>query len=163
MVLGFDPGYATTGWGALARVAGGIAVSGYGTIETLAGQPMEQRLWQLWQDAQRLIAEYRPECCVVEKLFFSRNQKTAVGVYQARGVLLALIGQAGLPVLELSPQEIKQSLTGSGRAGKKDVLRMVERLLGVQPQKDDAADALAAAMAGLQWQTWQKAQKRTTL
>ncbi|MBE7438718.1 MAG: crossover junction endodeoxyribonuclease RuvC [Spirochaetales bacterium] len=154
MVLGFDPGFAITGWGALEKKEHKVVVRGYGTLETAPADAMTLRLSRLFTDVNALIAEFRPERCVVERLFFTRNQKTAAGVYQARGVILAAIGLAGLPLLELTPQEIKQALTGSGRASKSDVLRMVERLLGVRPQRDDAADGLACALAGLSEMAW---------
>jgi len=154
LVIGFDPGFAITGWGVLEKEGHLIAVRGFGTLETPAQEAMPVRLARLFQDVEALIKEFRPRRCVVERLFFSRNQKTAAGVYQARGVILAAIGLADLPLLELTPQQVKQTLTGSGRASKTDVMRMVERLLGVRPDRDDAADALACALAGLSDMIW---------
>lgn len=151
-VIGFDPGYAITGWGAVESPGAGEFVSrGYGAILTDAGLPVQERLRIIFQDTTRLLQEIRPERIVIEQLYFSNNQKTAGGVYQARGVILAACGLAGLDVLELGPGQVKQTITGSGRAGKGEILRMVQRLLGInQPiTPDDTADALAVGIAGI--------------
>lgn len=151
-VIGFDPGYAITGWGLVESTgAGQFVTSGYGAILTDAGLPVQERLRIVFQDVTQLLTQHRPERVIVEQLYFSNNQKTAGGVYQARGVILAACGLAGLDVLELGPGQVKQCVTGSGRAGKGEILRMVQRLLGIAEAitPDDTADALAVAIAGI--------------
>jgi crossover junction endodeoxyribonuclease RuvC len=149
LVLGIDPGTATTGYGLVREAAdGSLACVDYGTILTAAGIPMPERLVQIYQRLQEIVLLHHPDCCAVEKLFFQRNVKTAMAVGQARGVVLLALAQAGLPLAEYTPLEVKQAVTGYGGAGKEQVQLMVRALLGLEelPHPDDAADALAIAI-----------------
>ncbi len=152
-IIAFDPGYGRTGWGVVeaGQRANEFRALGYGVMETEPALSQSLRLYSLSEQCTRLLAEYDPDHAVMETLYFSQNQTTAAGVYQAQGALLACVGQRGLPLLELSPSTIKSVIAGSGRAGKLEVGRMVERLLGIPGpiRPDDAADALAGAIAGL--------------
>ena len=120
----------------------------YGAIVTPPHTPAHQRLQMLYRDLQQILAAHHPDSCAVEKLFFQRNVSTAIGVGQARGVILLAIAEAGLEVFEYTPNEVKQAVSGYGSAGKKQVQEMVRVLLGLGeiPRPDDAADALAVAI-----------------
>ncbi len=123
----------------------------YGAILTEADLPVAQRLRVILEDTLALLREHRPDHAVVEQLYFSTNRKTAGGVYQARGVILAACGLEDIAVLEPGPGQVKLIVTGSGRADKSEIIRMVERLLGIAGpiEPDDTADALAAGIAGV--------------
>jgi crossover junction endodeoxyribonuclease RuvC len=149
LVLGIDPGTATTGYGIIDDSNGNeIRTVEYGVISTNAGLAAELRLLEIYQKLNEIILLHRPDCSAVEKLFFQRNVTTAIGVGQARGVLLLSLAQAGLPVFEYTPNEVKQTVTGYGSAGKKQVQEMVKAILNLKeiPKPDDAADALAIAI-----------------
>lgn len=152
-VLAFDPGYGRTGWGVVesGREASRLVGVAYGVLETLPGGIMADRMADLYQQATDVIAKFGPDHVIMESLFFTKNPTTAAGVYQAQGVLLAAVGVSGRPILEIGPGTIKQVIAGSGRAKKAEVTRMVERLLGFREpiRPDDAADALAGAVAGI--------------
>jgi crossover junction endodeoxyribonuclease RuvC len=149
LVLGIDPGTATTGYG-LVRDLGRrqVELVDYGVVRTPSKTPMAQRLLQLYHDLSTIIAEYHPDEAAVEELFFSRNVTTALTVGQARGVAMLAAAEAGLPVREYKPAEIKQAVVGYGNAGKEQVQEMVRILLGIDevPRPDDAADAVAVAI-----------------
>ncbi|MBX7057078.1 MAG: crossover junction endodeoxyribonuclease RuvC [Leptospirales bacterium] len=151
-VLAFDPGYGRTGWAVIesCRMQPGFRHCAYGVIETSSALTIGARLAELHEAAYALLSEYLPDHLVMEKLFFGRNLTTAAGVYQAQGVLLALAGSRQLGVLELSPSSIKSAIAGGGRADKAQIQLMVRRLLGIDEaiRPDDAADALAGAIAG---------------
>lgn len=152
LVLGIDPGTATTGYGLVRENAqGGLEVVAYGVISTPAGLPLEQRLQQIYQELNELILLHRPQSGAVEKLFFSRNVTTAISVSHARGVILLSMVQAGLSIGEYTPMQIKQSVAGYGGAEKRQMQLMVQALLGLSelPRPDDAADALAVAICHL--------------
>ncbi len=152
LVLGIDPGTATTGYGLVReREDGSLEMLAFGTIQTLAGMPAHQRLSLLYHQLNELILLHRPDSCAVEKLFFQSNVKTALAVGQARGVVLLAIAEAGLDFCEYTPNEVKQAVAGYGSAGKKQVQEMVRVLLGLPeiPKPDDAADALAIAICHL--------------
>ncbi len=149
LVLGIDPGTATTGFGLVREgESGSLESVAYGTIQTPAGMSAEKRLSILYHELNDLILLHRPDTCAVEKLFFQRNISTAIAVGQARGVVLLSISEAGLGVAEYTPNEVKQAVAGYGNAGKKQVQDMVRVLLALPevPQPDDAADALAVAI-----------------
>jgi crossover junction endodeoxyribonuclease RuvC len=156
VILGIDPGTATTGYGIIrsnAAVAGdadGAAFTAvtFGAIETPASDPMPARLLVIHRALRRVIAEYRPSQVAVEQLFFGRNTTTALTVGQARGVALLAVAEAGLPVVEYTPLEVKHAIAGFGRAEKHQMQRMIQALLGLPtlPRPDDAADALAIAL-----------------
>jgi crossover junction endodeoxyribonuclease RuvC len=153
LVLGIDPGTATTGYGLVRETAeGNFTVVEYGVILTPAGMPMEKRLLLLYQRLIELLLLHRPDAGAVEKLFFSRNVTTAIAVGQARGVVLLALAQQGLAAAEYTPMEVKQAITGYGGADKHQIQMMVQAILGMSevPRPDDAADALAIAMCHLQ-------------
>ncbi|TAK12844.1 MAG: crossover junction endodeoxyribonuclease RuvC [Anaerolineae bacterium] len=158
LVLGIDPGTATTGYG-LVREApnGGLEAVDHGVILTPASLEMPQRLAQLYEQLNHIIARHRPEGSAVEKLFFQKNVSTAMTVGQARGVILLGLAQAGLDVAEYTPNEVKQAVVGYGSAQKKQVQEMVRVLLALKtiPKPDDAADALAVAICHLHTQRTQ--------
>jgi len=152
LVLGIDPGTATTGYGLVRdRADGSLELASYGTIQTPAGLPAHQRLSLLFHQLNELLLLHRPDGVAVEKLFFQRNVSTAIAVGQARGVVMLAISEAGLDVAEYTPNEVKQAVTGYGSAGKRQVQEMVRTLLVLPkiPKPDDAADALAIAICHL--------------
>ncbi|MCR4405421.1 MAG: crossover junction endodeoxyribonuclease RuvC [Anaerolineae bacterium] len=151
LVLGLDPGTAITGYGLVREVAGELSVVEYGAITTPAQLPEAERLLQIHRQLSALISQNKPAAMAVEKLFFSRNVRTAMAVGQARGVALLTAAQAGLPVYEYTPSEVKQAIAGYGGASKEQVQQMVQLLLGLKeaPQPDDAADAIAVAVCHL--------------
>lgn len=146
-ILGIDPGTARLGFG-LIDAGDGYAAVDYGTIETHASAAMATRLLELHEELVSLVTEYRPDVMAIEQLFFSRNVTTAIAVGQARGVAMLAAAQAGIDVVEYTPAEIKQAISGYGNADKQQVQAMVQILLslGSPPHPDDAADALAAAL-----------------
>ena len=151
-VLGIDPGTARTGYGLVAEDASGEAqLVGYGVFQTKAGLPMPERLLTLYRSLSALIREAHPEALAVEEIFFSRNVTTALTVGQARGVVLLAAAEAGLPVSEYKPAEVKQALVGYGNAGKRQVQEMLRIMLRLDaiPSPDDAADAIAIAICHL--------------
>lgn len=149
-ILGIDPGTATTGYGIL-ESSGRRALScvGYGCIETLKTETAGSRLLTLQKELQKIIAKYKPNAVVVERLYFFKNLKTVMPVSEARGVILLTIAKNNLPVFELTPLQAKMAITGYGRADKKQVQRMVQTILNLKelPKPDDAADALGFAIA----------------
>lgn len=149
VVIGIDPGTATTGYGILREQASGqLEVINYGVIQTAADQPMPERLLELYRQLNEIILLHRPDSGAVEKLFFQRNVRTAISVSQGRGVILLALANHGLPVAEYTPLEVKQAVAGYGGAEKRQVQEMVRMLLDLDriPQPDDAADALAIAI-----------------
>ena len=148
LVLGLDPGLATTGYGVIEGDGRELWHIAHGVIRTAAKQPMAQRLIDLHQKLGELIGQFHPDAAAVEDLFFATNARTAMSVGQARGVLLLTLAQAGLPVFEYTPLQIKQAVTGYGQADKNQVQQMVRILLHLEelPRPDDAADALAVSI-----------------
>lgn len=147
-VLGIDPGIGSTGFGVVERKGGALVALDGGVIQTEASQPLEGRLAVIHQRIADLIEAYSPEALAVEEIYFGANVKTAFAVGQARGVALLAAGNARVPCFTYTPQAIKKSVCGSGRAGKEQVQRMVKSLLALDalPQPDHAADALAVAI-----------------
>lgn len=153
LVLGIDPGTATTGYGLVRETAdSGYEVVDYGVFLTPAGLLPEKRLIMLYDQINEILLLHRPQQGAVEKLFFARNVTTAIAVGQARGVTLLAMAQHGLTVAEYTPLEVKQAVTGYGKAEKKQVQMMVQAMLQLEelPRPDDAADALAIAICHLQ-------------
>jgi crossover junction endodeoxyribonuclease RuvC len=148
IVLGIDPGTARTGYGLVTRDGGRLQAVDYGCLETVPDRELPARLLIIHQAVSELIAEHRPAVVGVERLFFNKNVQTAFAVGQARGVVLLAAAQAGLPVYEYGPHEVKMAVTGYGKAPKDQVQRMVQMILGLAaiPHPDDAADALAVAV-----------------
>jgi crossover junction endodeoxyribonuclease RuvC len=149
LVLGIDPGTATTGFGLVRELDDGSLQSvDYGIITTPKDTPAHHRLAQLYHELQKIILLHHPDSVAVEKLFFQRNVSTAIAVGQARGVVMLAIAEAQLDVTEYTPNEVKQAVVGYGSADKKQVQEMVRVLLTLPsiPKPDDAADALAIAI-----------------
>ena len=148
IVLGIDPGTARTGYGLVLRSGHRLEMLAYGCLETPSTMVLPQRLLLIEQGMASLIESHRPDIVAVERIFFKRNVQTAFAVGQARGVILMVSARCGLPVAEYAPHEVKQAVTGYGRADKGQVQRMVQTILhlAVLPRPDDAADALAIAI-----------------
>lgn len=148
IILGIDPGLAIVGWGVIDYRGSKFEVLGYGSIQTPAGMPTEQRLCAIYDDLAEIIRRYKPEQMAVEELFFNTNQTTGIRVAEARGVILLCATRLGVPVFEYTPLQVKQSVVGYGRADKKQVITMVTMFLGLKspPKPDDTADALAIAV-----------------
>lgn len=158
-ILGIDPGFGRTGLGVLDISGSRMQYVWHSCIETPADEPFATRLQMVRNDLQEAIRRFQPDVAAVEQLFFQRNVKTAIDVGMARGVILLTLADAKLTFVELTPNEIKQTVAGHGSADKPQVEAMVTRLLGLKevPMPDDAADALAIAIAGgLTHQTQQR-------
>ena len=150
IVIGIDPGIADMGYGVLETNTGKAdRCLACGSLKTPAGADGGERLFALAQGIRILLKKWGPSAAGIEKIYFSKNVSTAIQVAEARGVIRAVLAEAGLPVREFSPQEVKMAVCGQGRAEKCQVQGMVQRLLGLKsvPKPDDAADALAIALA----------------
>jgi crossover junction endodeoxyribonuclease RuvC len=147
-IIGIDPGTGIMGFGVIEILDGKTKMIDAGVVRTKVNQPLDERLEEIYNCLSDIIEENAPEIMVVEKLFFAQNVTTAISVSHARGVAMLAGKLAGLEIVEYTPLQIKQALTGYGRADKKQVQEMVRILLGlkVAPQPDDCADALAAAL-----------------
>lgn len=152
IVLGIDPGLATMGWGVLNNERGRYQTVDYGVVLTPKGETLPVRLAMLEEGVNRLIDKYKPEEIALEELFFNSNVTTAINVAQARGVILLTCVKNCGRLYEYTPLQIKQALTGYGRADKKQIQIMVKTLLKLDavPRPDDAADALAVALTHCQ-------------
>lgn len=152
-ILGIDPGTAITGYGIIDRQFQHYHVVDYGSIQTKAHVPMEERLSQIYEGTCWLIKKFQPDEMAVEELFFNRNVTTAITVGQARGVIILAAAQNGVKVSEYTPLQVKQAITGYGNAEKKQVQFMVQHILGLAktPSPDDVADALAIAICHSNW------------
>lgn len=148
IILGIDPGTATTGFGVI-ETAPRLKWIDHGTIITPKGMPAHERLLLLEQGLTRVFKKYKPELVCVEKLYFFKNLKTALPVSEARGVVLLLVAKNKVALEELTPLQAKMAVTGYGKAEKKQVQYMVKQILSLDdlPSPDDAADALALAIA----------------
>jgi crossover junction endodeoxyribonuclease RuvC len=148
IILGIDPGYAIIGWGVLKYEHSRFSVLGYGAITTDAGTPFPERLQTIYNDMCYIFEKYKPEVMSMEKLFYNSNQKTVIDVAQARGVITLAAQMYGKDIFEYTPLQVKQSVTGYGRAEKKQVMEMTRSILGLKsvPKPDDTADALAMAI-----------------
>lgn len=147
IIMGIDPGTAITGYG-LIEENRNLSVIDYGCIRTKSGIPMAERLKEIDRQLSCLIKRHNPRKIAVEDIFFFKNLKTAVQVSQARGVILARSAQMNKQVFEYTPLQIKQAVSGYGRADKSQVQKMVKLILNLKtvPKPDDAADALAVAI-----------------
>jgi crossover junction endodeoxyribonuclease RuvC len=153
-LLGIDPGLATLGFAAIecesvSQAADAIRILDFGVIQTPSKQEVGQRLQTIYDDLHTVIKTYQPQVVAIEKLFFYRMASTIL-VAQARGIILLVMAQYNLPILEFTPAQIKQALTGYGNAKKPDVQAAVLREFNLPtlPKPDDAADALAVALTG---------------
>jgi crossover junction endodeoxyribonuclease RuvC len=147
-VLGIDPGYAIVGWGVLDYDGYRFSPVEHGAVLTEAGLKFERRLELIWDELSAVISRLRPSAMAVERLYFTTNQKTAIAVAEARGVILLCAVKHGVPVFEYTPLQVKQSVAGYGKAEKNQVMQMVKTLLKLEkvPKPDDTADALAIAI-----------------
>jgi crossover junction endodeoxyribonuclease RuvC len=148
VVLGIDPGTASTGFGVVEGVGSRLRSLDGGVIATAAGIPLELRLADIHARIGELLDEHAPDAVAIEELYFGANARTAFAVGQARGVVLLAAGQRGIPTRSYTPQQVKGAVCGSGRADKDQVARMVAQLLGLSelPHPDHASDALAVAI-----------------
>ncbi len=148
IILGIDPGIAIVGYGIVEYNGNKFRTIAYGAITTPAGTLLSQRLKTVYSELRLLIHEHTPDTLSVEELFFNTNTKTAMTVAQARGVILLAAVNENLPIFEYTPLQIKQAVTGYGRADKIQVQQMIKTLLGLDkvPKPDDTADALAVAI-----------------
>ena len=148
IIIGIDPGYAIVGVGVVEYKGNKFRPIEYTAITTPAGMNTVDRLKKIYDEMTMLIDKHKPDSMAIEELFFNSNQKTAINVAQARGVILVAAANKGVPVREYTPLQVKQSVTGYGRADKKQIQEMVKLILhlNVIPKPDDAADALALAI-----------------
>lgn len=145
IIIGIDPGYAIVGVGVVEYKGNKFRPIEYTAITTPAGMNTVDRLKKIYDEMAMLIDKHKPDAMAIEELFFNSNQKTAINVAQARGVILVAAANKGVPIREYTPLQVKQSVTGYGRADKKQIQEMVKLILhlNVIPKPDDAADALA--------------------
>ncbi|MBR0485349.1 MAG: crossover junction endodeoxyribonuclease RuvC [Oscillospiraceae bacterium] len=147
-ILGIDPGYAIVGFGIVDYAGANFAPVDYGAILTEAHTPFTERLCSIDTDIYEVFRRYEPDCMAVEKLYFTSNQKTAIDVAQARGILILAAAKKKIPVFEYTPLQVKMAVVGYGKAEKKQVMNMTKNILRLEqiPKPDDAADALAIAI-----------------
>ena len=152
IIMGIDPGLATMGYGIIEANRGNSRLIQYGTINTPAGEPMPQRLRAIYMGVQQLMNIYHPDEVAFEELFFSKNITTGMAVSAARGVALLAVVEKTDNLYEYTPMQIKQAITGYGKADKKQIQQMVKMLLRMEeiPKPDDAADAIACAITHCQ-------------
>lgn len=148
IIFGIDPGFAITGYGVVEKLGNKYRVIDYGVITTKAGLDLSVRLNIMYEEIVRKFDEHKPDCVAMEELFFCKNLTTGIAVAHGRGVLLLAISKLGKPFYEYTPLQIKQAITGYGKADKKQMQKMVQVLLKLDsiPKPDDAADALAVAL-----------------
>lgn len=147
-IIGIDPGTGIMGFGVIDNQRSRLSIVDAGVIRTKPHQPLDERLMEIYESLNSIVAASSPTVMVIEQLFFARNVTTAMSVAHARGVAMLAGRQAGLSIVEYTPMQIKQALTGYGRATKQQVQEMVRLQLGLKevPKPDDCADALAAAI-----------------
>lgn len=151
VILGLDVGFAITGWAILDRtqplVNNTARLLDYGAIQTSKELPMQNRLEQIYTELQAIFKKYKPDAMAIESLFYFKNQKTVIGVGQARGVMLLVASLHKVPVFDYTPLQVKTAVTGYGRADKKQIQKMVSLIykLTEAPKPDDVADAIAVA------------------
>jgi crossover junction endodeoxyribonuclease RuvC len=148
VVMGIDPGVASTGFGVVRAAGGKMSALDGGVIEAAPGEAPEGRLAKIHAAVAELLSRHRPGAVALEDLYFGKNVRSAIAVGQARGVALLAAGQQGVPCFDYTPQAVKMAVCGSGSAAKQQVQRMVGALLGMPspPASDHASDALAVAI-----------------
>ncbi|OGJ59796.1 crossover junction endodeoxyribonuclease RuvC [Candidatus Peribacteria bacterium RIFCSPHIGHO2_01_FULL_55_13] len=149
-ILGVDPGLSTTGIGVIEAEGDSLSALDWMAITSDTALPLSERLQEIAADFEQILDEAKPELAVVEQIFFAKNEKTAINVAHARGVYLMLLGKRGIPVLEVTPMQLKLAITGDGAADKTQMGTMLLRWLKLDavPTPADAADALALAVYG---------------
>lgn len=147
-IIGIDPGYAIVGFGIIEYNKSSFSTVQYGAITTAADMDFNSRLKVIYDDLCSILDSFKPDFLAIEKLYFTSNQKTAIAVAEARGVTLLAARQRNIPIYEYTPLQVKQSVTGYGKAIKKQVQEMTKRILNLPeiPKPDDTADALAIAV-----------------
>lgn len=147
-ILGIDPGYAIVGFGIVDYAGSNFNPIEYGAFTTEAHTPFDRRLCSIDEDMHEALRRYQPDCVAVERLYFTTNQKTAIDVAQARGILLLAAAKQRIPIFEYTPLQVKMAVVGYGKAEKRQVMDMTRRILKLEqiPKPDDAADALAIAI-----------------
>lgn len=147
-ILGIDPGLGIVGYSIVEYDGETPVLLHSGSIQTQKGARESARLLEIFEDMNTIVEKYRPDCAAIEKLFFFRNQTTVMPVAHARGVILTVLEKFQIPIYEYTPMEVKQVLTGYGRADKKEVEQMVKFSLGVDtlPKLDDTVDSIAIAI-----------------
>lgn len=148
VILGIDPGYAIVGYGVVRAQSGRYQPLEHGAVVTQAGEDFNRRLEIIYDSVSAVLSHWKPDAVSIEKLYFQNNQKTAIGVAEARGVILLAAQKAGVAVFEYTPLQVKMAVTGYGQAHKPQVMEMTRRLLCLKevPKPDDTADALAMAI-----------------
>lgn len=148
VIFGIDPGYAIVGCGVVRYERNEFSLIGYGAVTTDKDMPFNKRLKKIYDELTELLSRFKPDAVSIEKLYFNTNQKTAIDVAQARGVAVLAVENAGIPLFEYTPLQVKQSIVGYGRAEKIQVQNMTKMFLKLDkiPKPDDAADALALAI-----------------
>lgn len=147
-IIGIDPGYAIVGFGVVETEKSAIRTIEYGAITTPAEMDFYSRLDEIYKDLCYILDKHKPEFLAIERLYFTSNQKTAIDVAQARGIILLAARQRNIEIFEYTPLQVKQSVTGYGKAVKKQVQEMTKKILNLPaiPKPDDTADALAIAV-----------------
>lgn len=147
-IIGIDPGYAIVGYGLLDYTASKFTVLEYGAITTHKDTPFERRLCEIYNDYCYILDKWKPDALSIERLYFNSNQKTAIDVAQARGIIIMATAQHGIAINEYTPLQVKQAVVGYGKAVKKQVQEMTKKILGLEsvPKPDDTADAVAMAI-----------------
>ncbi len=147
-ILGIDPGIAIVGYGVVDKEGNSYKTIAYDAVTTRAHTPLPERLELVYNGVNEIIKQYKPDVMSIEELFFNNNAKTALTVGQARGVIILAAMQNNIPVYEYTPLQVKQALTGYGRASKTQIQQMMKSMLGLStvPKPDDVADALAIAV-----------------
>lgn len=155
-IMGVDPGTAITGYGLIRYDGSRFSLVECGCIRTSPESPMSERLQILYRELTNIIRRYKPEQFAIEELFFNKNARTALAVGHARGVAMLAASSSDMPVFEYTPLQVKQAVTGFGRAAKTQVQYMVKTILALPeaPTPDDVADALAVAICHGQLYSW---------
>lgn len=148
IIIGIDPGYAITGYGIIAKTGNKLRCIDYGAITTSSKTAFAERLLTINNSIKSILSIYKPNYMAIEELFLYNNRTTAIGTAQARGVVILEAARADIPVFEFTPGEVKNAVTGYGRAEKEQVAKMVMSILGLKekPKPDDVTDALAIAI-----------------
>ena len=152
VIFGIDPGYAIVGWGAIGFKSNTYKALGFGAVETQAGMDFNYRLEYIYDEIFNVLNRCRPDALATENLYFQNNQKTAIMVAEARGVILLAAQKLKIPIYEYTPLQVKTAVTGYGKAKKPQVMEMTRKLLNLSevPKPDDTADALAIAICHAQ-------------
>ena len=152
IVLGVDPGLATTGWGVVQKILADQTLKAFGVILTSSSLPLPKRLHQIYSDLSQIIETYRPSVLAIEELFFAKFAVSIASTAQARGAILLAAAQRNIPVVEYNPRAVKMAMTGFASASKNQMQSMVQKHFRLKdlPRPDDAADALAIALCHLQ-------------